>query len=101
MLIAGIIISFSNLSGADIIPNPLTWNAYIHSIDFDDSIFIQGIWQLLFLLIVAILFNRSKNFISIVPWLVAVDMCVAMLINNPITVVNDAIPSELSVTHNS
>jgi len=96
LLSIGIIYSSLQLWRKEIVPDLFAWNAYIHFIDFDESIFIQGIWQFVFLVVVIILFNRSKNFITLLPWLIAVDMCVAMLVNNPVTVVNDEKPNLLN-----
>ncbi len=95
LISGGIIYASSNLAHDISVPNFFSWNEYINSLDFCESIFIQGIWQLIFLIIVMIVFNRSKNFTSLLPWFAAFDLCVATLVNNPITVVNDDKPVAL------
>ena len=94
-LITGITYSSFHLSDNSILPQFSRWNEYIKNLSFNESIFMQGIGQSVFLIIVIILLNVSKNFISMLPWLTGINLCIATLVNNPVTVVNDEEPIAL------
>ncbi len=96
LLVGGIVYSLSHVTLANIKPDLFSWNSFINSLNFDESIFLQGTFQVLFLIVMIILFISTRNFIKLLSWLAAFNLCASTLIINPVTVINDESPKELN-----